>query len=148
MATRYDGGISWRRQEPRTLEDIDQLVQRMQQLRLTIGLERAAHIESQPELFSDGEKFRIFHAEARWNSFFFTAFSYLAGVGALNMFMPQLRAAEMIKAYKPLVMAGCLGYWVVSYQIFSRMAGFTPTLWNEYNYAKMVRQMRNVQIKQ
>ena len=65
IATRYDGGISWRRQEPRTLEDIDQLVQRMQQLRLTIGLERATHIESQPELFSDGEKFRIFHAEAR-----------------------------------------------------------------------------------
>ena len=72
----------------------------------------------------------------------------MAGVGALNMFMPQLRAAEMIKAYRPLVVLGCVGYLAVSYQIFSRIAGFNPTLWNEYNYAKMVRQMRNVQIKQ
>mmetsp|Transcript_11622 Transcript_11622/g.15753 ORF Transcript_11622/g.15753 Transcript_11622/m.15753 type:complete len:96 (-) Transcript_11622:333-620(-) len=88
LATRYDGGVSWRRQEPRTLDDIDVLVQRMQQLRLTIGLERAALIESQPELFSDGEIFRIYHAEARWNSVFFTLLSYVGGVGALNMFMP------------------------------------------------------------
>ena len=59
LTTRYDMGYSFRRQEPRTLDDIDQLLQRQQQLRLTIGLERAAVIEAEPELFSDGEKFRI-----------------------------------------------------------------------------------------
>ena len=144
MATRYDGGLPWRRQEPRNLDDIDQLIQRMQQLRLTIGLERATYIENNTLLFADGEKFRIFHAEARQNSILFTFFSYVAGVGALNMFMPQLNASKMIAAYKPLVLLGCAGYCAVSYQIFSRIAGFTPTLWNEYNYSKMVRQLRNV----
>ena len=148
LTTRYDMGEVFRRQEPRSLEDIDRLVQRQQQLRLTIGLERAAYVESNPELFADGEKFRIFHAEARWNAFFFTIASYIGGVGAINMFMPQLQARKMIKQYQPLVAIGVVGYAMLSYQVFSRLAGFDPSNWNEYNYAKSVRMLRNVQIKQ
>ena len=148
MTTRYDNGIWWRRQEPRTLEDIDQLAQRQAQMRLHIGLERAHHIETHPELFADGEKFRIAHAKARTNCIIFTMLSYVGGVGALNMFMPQLRANDMIKQYKPLVVAGMIGYAIVNYQVFSRLAGFDPSNWTEYNYAKLCRQLRNVQIKQ
>ena len=59
LVTRYDQGMSFRLQEPRTLNDIDQLYQRMQQLRLTIGLERADSIEKSPESFTDGDSFRI-----------------------------------------------------------------------------------------
>ena len=141
-------GEVFRRQEPRSMDDIDKLIQRQQQLRLAIGLERAAYIEQNPELFSDGEKFRIFHAEARWNAFFFTIAAYVGGIGALNMFMPQLQASKMIKQFKPVVAVGCVGFYVLSYQVFSRVAGFDPNNWNEYNYAKSVRMMRNVQIKQ
>ena len=65
MATRYDMGLPFRRQEPRSLDDIDMLLQRQAQLRLNLGLERADYVEKHPELFADGEKFRIFHAEAR-----------------------------------------------------------------------------------
>ena len=86
----------FRRQEPRTLEDIDALIQRMQQLKQQIG-ERSAEIEKQPELFMDGEKFRIWHAEARWNAFWFTGLSYMAGLGGLNMFMPEMGAAKLLK---------------------------------------------------
>ena len=64
------------------------------------------------------------------------------------MFMPQLRANEMVKQYKPLVIAALIGYTVVNYQSFSRLAGFDPSNWTEYNYAKMIRQLRNVQIRQ
>ena len=148
LSTRYDNGVAFRRQEPRSLEDIDELIQRMQQMRLHIGLERAAHIEQQPELFADGEKFRIWHAKARMNCIIFTALSYVGGIGALNMFMPHLKASQMVKQYRPLVLLGCAGYAAVTYQIFSRLAGFDATMWSEYNYAKMIRQMRNVQIKQ
>ena len=88
LTTRYDNGFAFRRQEPRTLDDIDQLVQRQQQMRLNIGLERAAYIEQNPELFADGEKFRIQHAKARQNCILFTFASYVVGVGALNVFMP------------------------------------------------------------
>ena len=89
----------FRRQEPRTLGDIDQLLQRQSQQRLNLGLERASHIENNVELFADGEKFRIFHAEARWNSFFFTVASYIGGIGALEVFMPQLNARALAHKY-------------------------------------------------
>ena len=88
LTTRFENGLAWRKQEPRSLEDIDQLAQRQAQLRLHIGLERASYIESHPELFADGEKFRISHSKARLNCVVFTWLSYVGGVGALNMFMP------------------------------------------------------------
>ena len=88
LVGRTDGGVGWRRQEPRSLHDIDQLAQRAAQLRLHIGLERADHIERNPELFADGEMFRIYHAKARTRCIVFTWLSYVGGIGTLNMFMP------------------------------------------------------------
>ena len=148
LTTRYDEGNWFRRQEPRTLDDIDLLVQRMQLARQKIGLERAAEIERRPEAFADGESFRIQHAKARQNCILFTALSYFVGITTLNLFMPQLQANKLARTYRPLVVLGCLGYAVFTYQIFSRLAGFNPQKWREYNFAKMVRQLRNVQIKQ
>ena len=139
LSTRYEGGAMFRRQEPRSLADIDELVQRQQQLRLTLGLERAAEIERQPELFSDGEKFRISHAKARTHAALFTFASYVGGLGALNMFMPHLNGRKVVNQNKLLVVFGLVGYYLVSYQIFSPLAGFSPTMWNEYNYAKSIR---------
>ena len=139
LATRYDGGAMFRRQEPRSLDDIDKLVQRQQQLRLNLGLERAGEIEKSVDSFADGEKFRMWHATARWNAIWFTFASYIGGVASLNMFMPQLKASAFIKAYKPLVMLGCVGYSLVSYQIFSAIAGFDKTMWNEYKYALCIK---------
>ena len=60
------------------------------------------------------------------NSILFTLLTYVGGIGALNMFMPQLRASELSKQYRPLVLAGMAGYAIVSYQVFSRLAGFDP----------------------
>ena len=82
------------------------------------------------------------------NSVLFTALTYFAGVGALEMFMPQLRARAFVSAHKPIVAIGLIGYCALSYQVFSLAAGFDPKNWNEYNYAKSVRMLRNVQIKQ
>ena len=75
-------------------------------------------------------------------------FSYIGGVGALNMFMPHLQANRLIKQYKPAVWAAVAVYAMANYQVFSFAAGFNTTNWNEFNYAKYVRQLRNVQIKQ
>ena len=41
-----------------------------------------------------------------------------------------------------------MGYAVVSYKAFAWLAGFDAQMWREYNYAKMIRQLRNVQIRQ
>ena len=82
------------------------------------------------------------------NAAIFTFVSYVGGLGALNMFMPHLNGRQVVQANKPLVVLGLVGYYLVSYQIFSPLAGFSASNWNEYNYAKSIRQLRNVQIKQ
>ena len=87
----------------------------MQLARVQLGAERAAEIESHPEMFADGEKFRISHAKARMNCILFTGLTYVAGIGALNLYMPQLQANKFVKAYRPLVVLGCVGYATVSY---------------------------------
>ena len=148
LATRYDEGWAFRRQEPRSLDDIDELAQRQQQLRLAIGLERAADIERHPEQCADGEKFRIYHADARWNAFFFTIAFYVGGVGAAETLAPHLQVRSLMRKYAILPVISSVGVYLVSYQIFHYAAGFDSMLWNEYQYAKMVRQLRNVQIKQ
>ena len=87
----------------------------MQQMRLAIGLEKAAEIERQPELFSDGEKFRISHAKARMNAILFTVISYVGGLGALNMFMPHLKGRAMVNAHQVPTTVALAGYCLASY---------------------------------
>ena len=78
-------------------------------------MERADYIEKNPELFADGEKFRIFHAEARFNSVIFTGISYLAAVGALEMFMPQLQAKKMLMKYPAVKYGALVAYAMITY---------------------------------
>lgn len=60
-----DLGYSFRTQEPRSLEQIDTLLQHQAQLKQQVGPERAAIIEAAPELIADGEKFQKWNAKAR-----------------------------------------------------------------------------------
>ena len=83
FAGRGDNGFWWRMQEPRSLADIDQLLQRQVVLREAIGATRAEEIEKEPELLADWEQFRLFHAKARFRSTITTAGAvYLGSVGA------------------------------------------------------------------
>ena len=45
-------------------------------------------------------------------------------------------------------MPALIGTWVVSYQVWNRIVGFRPQKWNELLYAKNIRMLRNLQIKQ
>lgn len=63
-----DLGMPFRTQEPRTLEQIDKLIQRQEQLRFAIGLERAHYVENNTDLFADAEKFNNFHRKARFRT--------------------------------------------------------------------------------
>ena len=139
IATRYDNGAPFRRQEPRTLDDIDTLIQRHQNLRLSIGLERADYIEKNPELFADGEKFRIWHSKARNQSIILTIGTYIGGIGALEMFMPQLGARRFVNKYTVPVMVGMFVPYNVYYMIVARVNGYDRRLWDEYNFAKQTR---------
>lgn len=50
------------------MDQIDDLLARQQQLAKSVGDEKALEIRNCPELFADAEKFRIFHAKARFRS--------------------------------------------------------------------------------
>jgi hypothetical protein len=60
-----DLGYTFRTQEPRTLEQIDTLLQHQAQLKMQVGPERAEAIEAAPELIADGEKFQKWNFKAR-----------------------------------------------------------------------------------
>ena len=74
-------------------------------MRLNLGLERAHFIEMNTDQFADGEKFRIWHAKARQNAFLFTAASYVGGIAAAEIFMPQLGLRKMVAKNR---MAACV----------------------------------------
>ena len=74
-----DRGAWFRMQEYRSIEDFDTLCQNKERLRVAVGEERAKEIEADPMLFVDAEKFRKFHAKARFRSVATTALVLAGG---------------------------------------------------------------------
>ena len=72
IESRGDIGYLFRGQEDRTIEQVDQLLQRQELLRKQVGEERSAQIRAAPELFADADAFRIYHAKSRFRATFTT----------------------------------------------------------------------------
>ena len=68
-----DVGNVFRTQEPRSMDDIDRLCQRQQQLRIALGDKASSDVEANPEVFSDADEFRKIHAKARFRGTITTA---------------------------------------------------------------------------
>lgn len=56
--------------------------------------------------------------------------------------------SHLISQNKAIAVPALIGTWIVSYQVWNRIVGFTPQKWNELLYAKNIRMLRNLQIKQ
>ena len=143
-----DLGYYFRTQEPRSLDQIDQLLQRQEQLRFAIGLERAHHIENNTDLFSDAEKFCIYNAKARFRA---TVSTTAAVIGVSTFAAPQLGFAngrKLLLHYKGAAVAGAALTYFLSYEFWQFYVGWTPRQWNEFLYAKNVKMLRNIQIQQ
>ena len=82
----------------RTIEQIDTLLQRQEQLRHAIGLVRAAEIEAAPELVADGEKFQKWNASARNNAALTTAAILVGGSSFAAPQMGYASGASLIRA--------------------------------------------------
>ena len=133
-----DLGYAFRTQEPRSLDQIDQLLQRQEQLRFAIGLERAHHIEHNTDLFADAEKFRLYNAKARFRA---TASTVGALIGVSTLAAPKLgfeNGRSLIRNHRGAVLLGALATYTVSYQFWSFYVGFSPRQWNEFLYAKNI----------
>ena len=138
----------WRTQEPRTLEDIDLLIQRQEQLRRLVGEDKAKEIAAKPENFADADAFRIFHAKARFRA---TVTTVVAAVAVSSVAAPKLgysSGVRLLKANSVLTLPALVGTWCTSYMIWNRVVGWNSQQRNEWLFAKNIRMLRNIQIRQ
>ena len=111
-------------QEPRTLDDIDLLLQRQEQLRAQLGEEFAAEVRACPENFADAEAFRNYHAKARFRATLTTVGALVGGsvVAARATGLPSGMA--FINANKLVAYPAIIGVWCSSYFVWNRIVGW------------------------
>ena len=129
VANTGDMGFWWRTQTPRSMADLDRLIQLKLSYGKAIGEDKAKEIEQDINLFSDFDQFRKYHAVGRFRGtlcsllFTTTLFTYVSGgtngYGAMRR-QPLLTAATFASS------------WVVFYTFWSRKAGFTNQKYNEF----------------
>lgn len=147
-AGRGDYGYSFRMQEPRSLDDIDFLIQRQEQLRQALGPEIAEKVASSPESYADAEAFRNYHAKARFRATFTTIGVTLGGAVIAAPMMGHANGRALIRANPLIAYPAIVGTWVGSYFFWNRVIGWNHEQRNKYLFAKNIRMLRNIQIKQ
>ena len=140
---RGDRGAWFRMQEVRSIEEYDTLLQRKEQLKADLGAEKSAEIEDNPDIFVDAEKFRKFHAKARFRSVVTTAGAVMAGSTIAAQQLGFANGRAFLRAYPYSSLGVTLATWVVSYHSWHFIAGFRTNEMNELKYARYIRMLRN-----
>lgn len=148
FAGRGDSGWAWRMQEPRSMEDIDVLLQNQERLRKAVGEEKAAEICAAPHLFADAQAFRNIHAKARFRATLTTAVATLVGANLAAKSMGLPTGQQAIRQNKLIAVPAILGTFVFSYAFWNWKVGYNSQTRNEYLFAKNIRMLRNLQIRQ
>ena len=148
FAGRGDLGYAWRMQEPRSLDDVDTLLKRQEQLAMALGDEVAADVRAHPEDFADAEAFRNYHAKARFRATVCTIGGVMAATSFVGPQMGYSSGRDMVRRAPLLVVPAAMGLFVVNYAFWNMMVGYSQTERNKYLYAKNIRMLRNLQIAQ
>ena len=110
-----------------------------------IGDEVAREIERDPDLFYNHEKFRIWQAKARFRSLLTTLFVvptlFTVANGGRN-------GIGLMGKRRGIATGTTIGVFVVSFWIWHRIVGYSNRAVNEQTYAKNVKMLRNLLIKQ
>ena len=109
-----------------------------------VGEERAALIRDCPENFADADAFRIYHAKSRFRATFTTLGATMVASSVGAQMLGFRSGTQLISRYNFIAVPAIIGTWVVSYQVWNRIVGFTPQKWNEFTYAKNLRMLRNI----
>ena len=117
-------------------------------MRQELGEELAADVRADPENFADAEAFRNFHAKARFRATFTTLGVFVVGATAAAPSMGFESGKMLLKAHKLMVVPAMVGTWVSTYFFWNRVIGWNHLERNKYLYAKNIRMLRNIQIKQ
>jgi len=135
----------FRRQNKRTLDEIDSLILRKEHLRNKLGEEKARDIDSNPDSFYNNERFRIWQAKARFRAFLSTTIIVPAIFTVLN----NNRDGWGLMKRKWYLSVPCtIGTFMVTFFIWHRIVGYNNEAYYEQQYAKNVKMLRNLIIKQ
>ena len=143
--TSGDLGYWWRVQGERSMKDLDTLIQYKLHFANKLTPEKVQEIEEDVNLFQDADQFRIFHAKGRWRG---TISAFLVTAGFSQM-MGGRRGGFNYMQRNPLI-AGPIfvASWVTFYQFWTRYCGYTSAKYNEFQYARIHKMLRNAQVKQ
>jgi len=139
-----DWSSLFRSVSPRSLDDIDVLIQRRENLRYLVGYDRAREIELDPDQVYNHEKWRILQGKAARRSLIFAVLAPSAVCFALAPGQPY----KVIQKNKALYLASIGASFAVGFPIIHRLMGYSNEGYNEFQYAKYVKMLRNAQIRQ
>ena len=139
-----DLGYLFRTQTSRSMNDLDKLIQLKLCYANKLGEQKVKEIEKDVVLFSDADQFRIYHAKGRFRGFFSASAFTVTLFTAMNGFQNGRGAL----AAKPLLTAGVfVSSFIGFYMFWTRVAGFNYQKYNEFQYARVFKMLRNANIK-
>ena len=140
-----DIAFLFRTQYNRSLDEIDHLLQRQAFIRSKLGDEKASEIEKQPDLHYNHERFRIWQAQARFRALLTT----LVAFPAVSTILAGGRdGLGLAKRNRLVGFALFTGIYVSSFYVWHRIVGYNNAAYYEQNYAKNVKMLRNMIIRQ
>ena len=135
----------FRRQEKRSLNEVDLLLSRQSFLRKHLGENRAGEIEKDPDFFYNHEKFRIWQAKARFRAFLTTLVVVPTIMTAAIGFKDGAGWARKNRLAAYTLTAGVFAF---SWYAHHRAVGYNNQALMEQTYAKNHKMLRNLIIKQ
>ena len=139
-----DMGYAWRMQRSRSMDSLDQLIQLKLKYAQALGPEKCKEIEADVILFGDADQFRIYHAKGRFRG---TICATLFTCTLFNVLNGNKGGAAHMGRHPLAAMAVFGGSLVTFYTLWSRYAGFNNKVYNEFEYARVHKMLRNVQVK-
>ena len=142
------GDLSYlfRKQQNRSLSQVDTLIQRQEYLRNTLGEQKAGEIEKDPDFFYNHERFRIWQAKARFRAGLTTIVAVPALLTVANRGRNGVEFLTKSSSYIGWpVLVGC---YMGSFYVWHRYVGFNRQVQMEQSYAKNIKMMRNFIIRQ
>lgn len=143
--SKFDPQYAFKRQNKRTLADIDILYMRQEELRKQIGVEKAEQIEKNPDLFYNHEKFRL----AQHAAMFWTAVSSVIGLPVIFNSLNGGRGGFEYAKKNKLISLPVIGFYLLAnFCILNRYKGYNNYDYICHTYAKNHKMLRNIIIKE
>ena len=102
-------------------------------------------IEADVNLYGDADQFRIYHAKGRFRG----TISAVLFTGSFFTVMSGNKNGLQAMTKNPLLATAVFGGSLFTfYKFWSRYAGYTNQKYNEFQYARVFKMLRNAQIKQ